>query len=171
MFERFKQSNLQFPVAFFACMAFLMALYYLLPTSFVEDVIVKYFAVVPGGIFLDALTPYPVAVEQNRIVSSIARLNVLKGCEGTETLIILYAAVLAAWRPWSHTLFGLILGTALVFCLNQLRIAALFFIAAHQKNEFELVHGFLAPMMIVAASGVFFILWLKYTDRSRQSTQ
>jgi exosortase family protein XrtM len=162
--QQFRQSNLQFPLTFFACMAILMAGYYALPSSFIEGVIVRYFAVLPGGYLLDWLTPgHAVTVDNNRIVSDIARLNILKGCEGTETLLILYSAVIAVLRPAPMTLYGLILGTFLVFILNQLRIISLFFIAAYEKSLFELTHGFLAPILIIAIAGLFFIFWLKWT--------
>ena len=157
--------NLQFPLLFLAIIFVLMAAYYMLPTAIIEGVVVRFFAVVPSGIILDWLTPdHDVATEHTRIISSIARINVLKGCEGTEVLLILYAAMIAVLRPLRLTVMGILMGTALVFVLNQLRIIALFFIAAYQRELFELVHGFLAPIIIVAITGVFFLLWLKWTQ-------
>lgn len=161
---RFRQSRLQFPVIFLGCLSILMVLYYALPGFLIESVLVRFFAVVPGAHLLDWLTPHhPVAADHTRIVSPLARLNVLKGCEGIEALLILYAALLAAMRPIIKTFWGLLLGTLLVFLLNQLRIVALFFIAAYDKSLFEPVHGFVAPILIIAAAGGFFLLWLNWT--------
>ncbi len=156
---------LQFPVLFFAAMIALMSAYYSLPTLFIENTIVRFFAVIPSGIIVDWLTPgYDVSTEKTRIISSIARINVLKGCEGTEVLLILYAAVLSVMRPWKYSVIGVIAGTALVFVLNQVRIVSLFFIAAYHKNFFELVHGFLAPVIIIVITSAFFLLWFKWAQ-------
>jgi exosortase family protein XrtM len=150
----------RFPVLFLGTAMLLMGLYYSLPTAFIENGIVRFFAVIPGGVLLDWLTPgYSVTTTGTRILSPLANLNVLKGCEGTETLLLLYAAMVALGRPLKSTVLGLILGTALVFLVNQIRIVSLFFVAAYQKSYFELVHGFLAPLLMVAIVAVFFLYW------------
>lgn len=159
----------RFPALFFLLLTLLTAAYYGLSAQLVEDVIVRYFTVIPGSRVLDALTPdIHVSSEGTRIVSSLARLNVLKGCEGTEALLMLYAAMMAVPRPVKYTLIGLISGTVLVFLVNQVRIISLFFIAAYHKNWFELVHGFLAPIIIVLLTAVFFFRWLKWSQPTRE---
>lgn len=126
-----------------------------------ENIIIRYFAVVPGAVSLNWLTPgTTVEWDGTRIISKLAILNVLKGCEGTETLLILYSAIIAILRPWDITLIGLFLGTILVFVLNQLRIIGLFFIVAFKPNYFEVVHGVVAPALILVTIAIFFIGWL-----------
>ena len=159
--------NRRFPILFIATNIVLMGLYYSLPNNIIEGVVVRFYAVVPGGALLDWLTPQvTVSTDHIRIVSPIANLNVLKGCEGTETLLLLYTAVIAMLRPLKYTVVGLLVGTALVFALNQLRIISLFFIAAYQKDYFELVHGFVAPMLIIGIAGLFFWFWLNWANAS-----
>lgn len=165
--DRFKHSDLRFPVTFLLCLGLLISLYYSLPTALVENSVVRFFAVIPGGLLLDWLTPaYPVTTDHTRILSPLASLNVLKGCEGTEALLILYAGLFAALRPFRKTLWGLLLGTLLIFVLNQVRILVLYFIVIHDKSLFEPVHGFMAPILIIACTGVFFLLWLKWSTPS-----
>lgn len=150
----------RFPVLFLGAVILLMGFYYSLPTAFIENGIVRFFAVIPGGALLDWLTPdFSVTTTGTRILSPLANLNVLKGCEGTETLLLLYAAIIAQRRPFKSTVWGLLLGTALVFMVNQVRIVSLFFVAAYHKPYFELVHGFLAPLIVVAITAVFFLYW------------
>lgn len=152
----------RFPLLFMAAALVLIGGYHALPAVWVEQGIVRYFAVIPGAALLDWLTPGVVVTSTHtRIVSAIAQLNVLRGCEGTEALLILYAALLAARQSWRATVTAILLGTVLVFLLNQLRIIALFFIAAHAHDYFELVHGFAAPIAILLGIGLFFLLWLK----------
>lgn len=156
--------KLAFPLVFLACFAALMTFYYALPSNFTELVFVRIFAVLPGGFILDWLTPHhTVTTDQTRIVSSLARLNVLKGCEGTEALLILYAAIIAALRPKAKTFAGLLWGTLLIFLLNQARIVSLFFIAAYERNLFEPVHGFIAPIFILVITGAYFLWWLQWS--------
>lgn len=150
----------RFPLFFLGAALLLMALYNSLPPAVIEDLVVRYFAVVPGGVVLDGLFPaFGVNTQGTRILSSVANLNVLKGCEGTEALLLLYAGVVASWRPAKATLAGLLGGTALVFVLNQLRIVVLYFVVVYHKPYFELVHGFLAPLLMVAVVGLYFFLW------------
>lgn len=151
----------RFPMLFLIMMGTLMACYHLLPAHVVEDVLVRYFAVVPGAWVLDLLTPaVDVMASGNRIVSPGTSLNVLKGCEGIEMLLLLYAAIIAMLRPLKVTLIGLLMGTLLIFVVNQMRIVTLFFVARTQGEYFELLHGFLAPMLIVFVAGLFFLYWL-----------
>ena len=156
-----------FPVRFLLLAVGLMAVYYALPQFLIEQVIVRYFAVIPGAHILDWLTPsYSVTTSNTRILSPLANLNVLKGCEGTEVLLILYAAIIAVRRPLHATLIGLIVGSLVVFILNQLRIVALYFVVAWHRDWFEAVHGFAAPMLIVVLCGFGFLLWLRLSEPS-----
>lgn len=160
-----------FPVLFLLLAVGLMAGYYALPQTLIDQVIVRYFAVVPGAHILDWLTPsYPVTSESTRILSPLANLNVLKGCEGTEVLLILYAAIIAMRRPWRATLVGLLVGSAVVFVLNQFRIVALYFVVAWQRDWFEAVHGFAAPILIVVLCGIGFLGWLRLTEPTTEPT-
>lgn len=153
----------RFALLFMAAALVLIGGYHALPVAWVEQGIVRYFAVLPGAAILDWLTPgVQVTSDQTRILSTLARLNVLRGCEGTEALLILYAALLAARQSWRATLAGLLLGTLVIFLLNQVRIVALFFIAAHARHLFEPVHGFAAPIAILLGVCLYFLLWLKW---------
>ena len=159
---RDKLLSFRFPLLFLGCMIVLMAGYYALPVSFVENSFVRFFAVVPGSFFIDLITPdTEVSANGTRIVSNIAKLNVLKGCEGTEVLLILYSAIIATLRPLKFSIIGIVIGTLIIFVLNQFRIVALFFIAAYHRSTFEIVHGLLAPLIIIAITGLFFMLWHK----------
>jgi len=150
----------RFPLLFLGIAALLMGLYYAMPTALVENGIVRVFTVIPSGFLLDWLTPdYRVTTAGTRILSPVASLNVLKGCEGTEALLLLYASMIAMWRPLKATCVGILVGTALIFVLNQIRIVSLYFVAAYHPSYFELIHGFLAPLLIIAFVALFFLYW------------
>jgi exosortase family protein XrtM len=95
----------------------------------------------------------------NRIVSPHGSLSVLNGCEGTETVFLLLAAIIAFNAPWLQKLKGAALGTLVVYGLNQGRIIALFFAAQHDRKWFDLLHGIIAPTLIIVLSVLFFLWW------------
>lgn len=54
-----------------------------------------------------------------RLISPRVRLSVLNGCEGTESILLLAAAVLAFPAPWRKKPPGLILGRSEFFCSTR----------------------------------------------------
>jgi exosortase/archaeosortase family protein len=100
-----------------------------------------------------------VQAEGHRLVTATARLNVLRGCEGTELYFLWIAAVLAfparrACRAW-----GLLGGLALAFGLNQARVIGLFYVVRDYPTAFALTHGYLAPLGLVLILGISFWWW------------
>lgn len=85
-------------------------------------------------------------------------INVLYGCEGTDVLMVLAAALLVAPIPWSRRLLGLVVGAVLIFVLNQLRVLALFYAFRRHLSWFGDLHGLVAPLVVIAGT-IFFFLW------------
>ena len=94
-----------------------------------------------------------------RIQAPGGGINVLNGCEGTEVLFLLWAALLAAPLSWRWRLQGAVLGAVWVFALNQLRLLALFYSHRDDRALFNLLHGLVAPGVLVAAT-VLFVMWV-----------
>jgi exosortase family protein XrtM len=95
-----------------------------------------------------------------RLVSGQVRLNVYNGCEGTDVLFLLMAGVVVAPVNLRWRMIGLAIGLPLVFVLNQARLIALFHALRHDTALFSLLHGTVAPLLLVAVVGLFFVLWL-----------
>lgn len=150
----------------FAAMFFLLfaALYFawsLARGTSIERFVIDYATVQPSVAIINAITPLEnVTAQGHRLMSPRARLSVLNGCEGTECLLLLIAAVLAfRGASWRHKALGLLAGFALVYISNQLRIVALFYTFRFERGWFETLHGYLAPTLIVALSCLFFLWW------------
>lgn len=88
-------------------------------------------------------------------------LNVLNGCEGVDIAFLLLAAMAVAPIPWRRRLLGLVAGLPLVFLLNQLRVIALFHAYRHDRDGFDLLHGGVAPLLMVLVVGVFYLVWVE----------
>lgn len=122
--------------------------------------VADWLVVAPARWTLAALYPSDgITVAANQISSNRARLNILPGCEGTELFLLLIAGVLAFPTSWRQRLQGLGLGLAIVFVLNQARVAALYAVVRDRASLFELVHAYVAPTALVVCVGAFYWLW------------
>lgn len=111
-------------------------------------------------LLVNRLTPEVMARAQgSRIQAPGGGINVLNGCEGTEVLFLLWAALLAAPLSWRWRLQGALLGAVWVFALNQARLLALFYSYRDDRALFNLLHGLVAPGVLVAAT-LLFVAWV-----------
>ena len=95
-----------------------------------------------------------------RIKAPGGGLNVLNGCEGTDVVFLLTAAMLISPLAWRWRLAGLAVGLPLVFVLNQGRVLALFYAYRSDRAWFELLHGVVAPLALIVVVGAFFAWWM-----------
>jgi len=113
---------------------------------------------------INLLTPH-VAAQASATGGGI---TIRSGCEGTELLFPVLAA-LWAWRLGARTrLFGTIAAVMLVFSLNQLRLLALFYSYRDDPLLFGRLHGLVTPLALVLCLLGFFVLLLRW-DRGRPS--
>ena len=158
--------QLRFPLLFLLFYLALQWGYQAAPDWFIKDLIVETVTVKPSERLIDALWPdLGVTAQGTRLTSAQGSVNVLRGCGGTETLMLLFAAVLAAGRHWRTVLAGLLIGTALIFAVNQIRIVALFWLVVHHPYTFGMAHGYIAPLFVVGLATGFFLLWIRCAQR------
>ncbi len=127
-----------------------------------ETVLIDVVTVKTSAAVLSVIAPLEqVQAVEHRLVSPRARMSVLNGCEGTESALLIIAAVLAFAARWRHKAVGLLLGVALVFILNQIRIAWLYLTLRHAPEWFDALHGYIAPGLIVFILGFYFLAWTR----------
>ena len=107
-----------------------------------------------------------ISAQGSHVGSPRGSLNVLFGCEGTDVLMVLAAALLVTPVRWKDRLAGLLAGTAFVFVVNQLRLLALLMALRGQRDWFGPLHGLIAPLVVVALVTLFFLGWLRWTQRA-----
>lgn len=118
----------------------------------IEDATVR-----PAAALVNAFVPTEaVAAQGPALVSPRARLTVRGGCEGIEAMLLLAAAYLAAPLGWRVRLTGLAAGLGLIYALNQARLVALWFALRHDRELFSLLHGVIAPAVLVGAACAYF---------------
>lgn len=145
-----------FILVFFGC----EALYMQSRGTSVERVFIDMLTVKPSAALINWLMPDEgVSAQGPRLVSPFARLSVLNGCEGTEAMFLLIAAITAFAAPWRLKLSGALLGIGLVYLLNQIRIVVLYYSYRTDKALFDSMHGTIGPALIVLAACGFFFWW------------
>ena len=112
---------------------------------------------------INALTSHAQALAAGpRIVAPGGGINVRRGCEGTEILFPLIAALLAYPLRWQVRALGLLGGMLLVFLLNQLRLLLLFYSIRNTPTLFAQLHGLIAPLALIACTLMFYMMLLAF---------
>jgi len=153
---------------FFLVYGSLSYLYQRAHNTWFESLIIDTVTVKPSAFIINIINPDEnVLPIEHRLVSSDVRLSVLNGCEGTEMLFLIIAAILAYRSSWKHKAHGLILGIMLVYLANQVRIVSLYFSLNYQREWFAALHGFIGPTIIIAIGCLFYLWWSKWPDQLR----
>lgn len=153
-------SELRFALVFLFTFCVLQYSYLSSRGGMLEHLVIDVATVSPSATLINFIDPRKQAIASGqRILSPQGSISVLNGCEGTETLFLLTAAIAAFRAPWRSKLKGMLLGTSLVYCLNQARIVALFFSAQENRKWFDMIHGYIAPSLIIVLSSLFFLWW------------
>jgi exosortase/archaeosortase family protein len=87
-------------------------------------------------------------------------LNIINGCDGTETWFLLCAAFAVVPLTTRGRIIGLILGTWVVFSVNELRVLALFYANRSDPDLFNLLHAVVGPIAVILAVAGFFYGWV-----------
>lgn len=89
-------------------------------------------------------------------------INVINGCEGIDVMFLMIAAMLVAPIPMKARLAGMVLGILVTLALNQVRVIGLFYAYRMDRGVFDMLHGVVAPMLLIIAMAGYFVLWLNW---------
>jgi exosortase family protein XrtM len=133
--------------------------------SWLEHAVIDQATVIPAGWLINHIWPgQQVVAEGHRLVAPAARLNILNGCEGLETLFLLAAAFIAYPLAWRVRGLGIGLGALLVFVLNQARIVLLWHAFGTDRALFSLLHNTVLPLGMIACCFIFFLMFMSRHD-------
>lgn len=134
-------------------------------TAFEHFVVVD-LILVPTAALLNLLSHHgTIALVGHSLVSGHTRLHVTRGCEGIELFLLLSAAIFAFPAPLKRKIHGFALGAALAYALSVIRLVTLDDTLRFAPQAWELMHGFLMPLVPVAIMGVYFLAWSNATPR------
>lgn len=142
-------------------------LYYLVPDDFLREQVYYHLIIAFCADAINWISANERVIgADNMLRSSKAALEVVRGCDGAGSLFLIVASVLAFSCSVKHKLKGLILGVALIYLLNQIRIIGLYFVVAYQKSWFLPIHTYYAPSFIVMLCVLFFAWWAFTNDNN-----
>ncbi len=115
----------------------------------------------PAALLLNLLSDGPTVVAADRALSSsLARLNVVRGCEGIESICLSIAALLAFPASAGRRAQGLMLGIALAWTLCVLRLCVLQVTLTKANDWWPAMHGVVAPLLPLVCIGAFMAWWM-----------
>ena len=135
-------------------------MYFQIPDDILRNIIYRHGVVQICAELVHLITPgEPVMAVENRLQSGGVNLEIVRGCDGAGALFLLIAAILAFTASFKRKIAGLVLGGALLFGLNTLRITGLYYIAAYYPDYFSIVHTYFAPTFLIIVICLFFVWW------------
>lgn len=169
---RSSNRSVAFALGFLIVFGVLYGLYAAARGTVVERLIIDTLTVQPSAAVINWISPgEAVTANGHRLLSAKARLSVLNGCEGTESLLLLIAAIAAFSASWRAKLVGMLFGTVVIYVINQGRIIGLYYALRHERAWFEALHGFVAPTLIILIGALFFMWWIAWAGRGPHEHQ
>ena len=153
--------NIKFAGVFLVVFSTLQLGYLKMSGTWFEDRLIIEGTVRPATWVINQLSSSTRAIAAGRtIVSDQGSLAVLAGCEGTEGMLLLIAAFIAVPGNFFRRSTGMLAGILLLYGFNQLRIVGLFFAHQSAPKLFGLLHGYVAPTLLIVTACLFFLAWL-----------
>lgn len=125
-----------------------------------ERAFVERLLVLPAAALVRAFPGEPADAVARSLVSASARVNVVRGCDGLDAMLLYAAAVLAFPAPLRSRLPALALGALAIHAASVARLAAAYLIVRDAPAWFGVVHGLIAPLAVVLAGALVFGAWL-----------
>lgn len=89
-------------------------------------------------------------------------VEIQRGCNGIEALIILFAAIFAFPATFKHKVIGFSAGFVAIQALNLVRIISLFYLGQWNATAFKWFHLYLWQALIILDALVVWLIWLRY---------
>lgn len=159
--------KIRFIVVFLSVYLLFYSLYFAVPNLFLANVFYHNFIVFPAAFVINLCAPIEaIQAVVNKLISSKASLEIVRGCDGAGVAFLLMAAILAFKAKWKQKLAGLTVCLMMIFVINQIRIIGLYFIVAYQNNWFDIAHTYFAPTLIIIVSCLYFYGWTVWSGRA-----
>ena len=101
----------------------------------------------------------PVQMEGTVIRGPSFAVNIRNGCNGIETLVIFWSAVLAFPAPWRSRLLGLLVGSAAIQAVNLVRVVALYLTGAYAPAWFDRSHTVVWQTIVILCGVLLWVFW------------
>lgn len=105
------------------------------------------------------------------VLSPRAHVEIMKGCEGSDVVLLAMAALIAFPLPLARKLAGLLVAAVLIYAINLVRIVSLFYVMAYRPGWFDAFHGIVWQTLIILLVAVFFFVWTTPTAHGHEPSR
>jgi exosortase family protein XrtM len=118
---------------------------------------------------INFITPHEKTfVEEGAISDGNFMVEVRRGCEGIEGMLLLVAAILAFPAGLRAKFAGMVGGILFIYIFNLARIAGLYYVVKYRPALFDMMHVYVGQIIIIFIALIFFVLWLGALEKFRR---
>ena len=165
--RRFLRSNareIRFFIGFVALFLILQAAHYA-TRDYTTPFLVDTMTTRASSVLINIITPGENTVVRGNAIVGGATVEIMRGCEGIEGMLLLLAAVLAFPARLPAKIYGIMGGILFIYLFNLARIAGLYYTVRYKPALFDMMHIYVGQTVIIIISLIFFIFWVSRIER------
>ena len=110
---------------------------------------------------INFITPSEKSFARGDIIGSGGfTIRIAQGCEGTEGILLIIAALCAFSMGIKQKISGMLAGSLIIYLANLVRITALYYTLKYKPGMFDLIHVYVGQTFIIFIGVLFFIVWI-----------
>jgi exosortase family protein XrtM len=118
---------------------------------------------------INIITPHEKTfVQEGAITDGDFSVEIRRGCEGIEGMLLIISAILAFPSGIKAKAFGISGGILFIYVFNLARIAGLYYVVKYNPTLFDIMHIYVGQIVIIFIALVYFIVWLNSLERFRK---
>jgi exosortase/archaeosortase family protein len=102
------------------------------------------------------------SVTGDTIQSKTFSFVIKRGCDATEPVWLLAAAVVSFPAPWRRKLPGIVAGTLLLLGINLVRVIGLFFVGRDHPGLYDVLHLTVFPAVFIILAMIIWVGWVEW---------
>lgn len=173
LLRRLVRSNareIRFFIGFVVLFVLLQAAHYF-TRSYTAPFLVDTMTTRASSTLINIITPGEKTVVRDGAIIGGATVEIMRGCEGIEGMLLLIAAVLAFPARIRFKIYGIIGGIFFIYIFNLARIAGLYYTIRYNPTLFDMMHIYVGQTVIIIISLIFFIFWVSRIERIPRSSR
>ena len=87
-------------------------------------------------------------------------IRIAQGCEGTEGILLIVAALCAFSIRMREKIAGILVGSVVLYMANLVRIVVLYYTLKYRPDLFDLAHVYIGQTFIIFVGILFFMAWI-----------
>ncbi|HPQ44145.1 MAG TPA: exosortase/archaeosortase family protein [Syntrophales bacterium] len=112
---------------------------------------------------INIITPQEKSFSNGNIIGSSGfTIRIAQGCEGTEGILLIVAALCAFPLGIKQKIAGILAGSCIIYVANLIRIVVLYYTLKYKPGIFDLAHVYVGQTFIIVVGVLFFITWITH---------